>query len=73
MSILSSVQNFITTHVNERIMVVLHTSCVLESTDDLRALTAMQNVKFTVANSVFYELQVLKFSPNMKLRVNADV
>ena len=73
MSILSSVRNFRLTHAQEHVMVVLHTSCVLEATDDLRALTALQDVKFTVSNSVFYELQVLKFSANMKLRVNADI
>ena len=73
MSIVSSVNNFKLTHPAEQIMVVLHTSCVLESTVDLRALAAMQDVKFTVANSVFYELQVLKFSSNMKLRINADL
>ena len=73
MSILSSIRNFIATRPDERVMVVLHTSCVLEATDDLRSLAAMRDVKFTVANSVFYELQVLKLSSNMKLRVNADL
>ena len=73
MSILISIQDFQLTHAGEQPMVVLHTSCVLEATDDLRALAALSDVKFTVANSVFYELQVLKFSPNMKLRVNADI
>ena len=73
MSIFSSIQNFCATHAGESVLAVLHTSCVLESTDDLRELAEMRNVKFTVANSVFYELQVLKFSSNMKLRVNAEV
>ena len=73
MSILTSIRNFMATRPSERVMVVLHTSCVLEATDDLRALAALPEVRFTVTNSVFYELQVLKFSANMKLRVNADV
>ena len=73
MSIISSVNNFRITHMTDHIMVVLHTSCILESTDDLRALAALPDVKFTVSNSVFYELQVLKFSENKKLRVNADI
>ena len=38
-----------------------------------KALASLTDVRFTVANSVFYELQVLKFSSNAKLRTNADV
>ena len=73
MNILTSVQNFRMTHGNERIMVVLHTSCVLEPTDSLRALAALPDVKYTVPNSVFYELQVLRCSSNMKLRTNSEI
>lgn len=73
MSLLTAIRNFTLTHPLERVMVVLHTSCVLESTEDLQALATLPDVKFTVANSVFYELQLLKFSSNMKLRVNADI
>lgn len=73
MGIYESVKQLSESFRNEQILLVLHTSCVLENTYSLRLINSLDNVSVSVPNSVFYELQLLKHSVNIRFAKNASL
>lgn len=73
MGLYESVAALAARHKDEQVLLILHTSCVLETAYSLRRLKGLANVSVTVPNNVFYELQLLKGSSNARFAKNAEV